>query len=347
MNLTNIPVKLDLFTYNLPPNRIAERPISPPSAAKMLAFSRASGTIDHSTFTDLPKYLNKNDLLVFNNTKVIPARLFGKIDQKEQECELLLVKQDVDNSAIWTTLIKPTKKLRIGECISFSKDLKCLVLEKQFSGEFRVEFIGKAPDPTKEIFAHGNMPIPPYIRKGRADEQDRADYQSVFAAQEGSIAAPTASLHFCPNLIDKLKDIGVNFCFLTLHLSTPSFRPIDRQVVPGTEICYCSTAEFEKIKETKAREGRIIAIGTSMVRSLEALFMNPLLNEYFPVDLFITPDFKFNCISAMVTNYHQSGTTHLAIVEAFIRRKALKQIYAAALKENYRFLSYGDGMFLF
>lgn len=337
-------MRLDVFTYDLPPERIAQRPIYPPDAAKLLIINRASGELKDEYFYSLQNYLNPGDRLIFNDTAVIPARLFGTLPTGG-ECELLLIKEI--SSSEWRCMGRPLRRMPIGASIAFGNELVGIVAER-LDREIVVRFEA-AGDVRQAIVRHGIMPIPPYIRDGKADEQDRADYQTIFAKNPGSIAAPTASLHFTESLLKEIDARGVNRSYLTLHVGTASFLPVvegdSNLKPPGKEEYKVDERVVREIRATQNSEGRVIPVGTTALRAIES-YEDELLGNRSETELFITPGYKFKRASGLITNFHQPGTTHLLIVEALLGRQLLEKVYQHALDNGYRFLSYGDGMLI-
>lgn len=314
----------------------------------MLVIDRAKGTLTDLQFLDLPDLLSKNDRLVFNDSKVIPARLFGVLDTPGgAEVELLLLERISD--VRWVCIGRPLRKVRAVGRVRFGASLTATVVP-ELSTQERVTVDFETPEAcgvAAAIIAHGTMPIPPYIRGGRGDAQDLVDYQSIFAENPGSVAAPTASLHFNPDLMGRLtRDVGVSVSQLTLHVGSASFLPIiDNGVLrrPGIERFSVTPSTFEDIGTTRAAGGRVVAVGTTAVRALESGIRGDGSDT---TDLFITPGFEFKAFDSLITNFHQPGTTHLLLVEALLGRDLLAAAYEHALKSGYRFLSYGDGMFI-
>jgi S-adenosylmethionine:tRNA ribosyltransferase-isomerase len=341
------------FSYILPVERIAQRPVYPAESAKLL-ISNSSTELRQSCYNDIVDLLAPGDLLVFNHTKVSPARIRGSLNGTDGAAvELLLVSQNPNGS--WTCLGKPLRKLEPGVRIFFDQKLSAVVERREGEKEVIINFSLQCSD--KDLLTIldeiGEMPIPPYIRKGKADKQDRDDYQSIFAEHQGSIAAPTASLHFSRSLIKKVEDAGINHAGVVLHLGPASFLPIfDPELptelrAPGTERYQHSNKLLKQIKQTRSNGNKVIAIGTSVVRALESMVRNNANEgEFLESSLFIQPGFEFKALDGIVTNFHQPGTTHLLLVEAFIGKDRLASIYDYALKHDFRFLSYGDGMIL-
>jgi S-adenosylmethionine:tRNA ribosyltransferase-isomerase len=345
----------EAFCYELPPEKIAQRPVHPYDSAKLLAIDRVSGSLRASTFANLEEFVRAGDLFVFNNTKVIPARLFASLGPDGGKAEILLLEQRTD--AEWICLGRPLKKFKIGRVLEFGAGLTGTISERISPQHVLIRFSCDSDAVSESLKRVGVMPIPPYIRKGAGDAADARDYQTFFAMHEGSVAAPTASLHFTEGLVERLKAKGCRTIYMTLHLGTASFLPLWAEgqetsaapQPPAEEFGFFDAALLQDIRRTKRDGGRIVAVGTSMVRLLETL-----ARTAFPVtgvqkvrtDLFIQPGFKFEIVDCMVTNFHQPRTTHLLLVQAFMGRELLEKSYSKALSEDFRFLSYGDGMII-
>jgi S-adenosylmethionine:tRNA ribosyltransferase-isomerase len=325
---------------------------------------------DHRFF-DLPDIFQSGDVLVFNETQVLRARLFGEFEGGK--IEFLLV-QPQSQSGYWRCLGRPGKKLKEGIVVNIVTGNSNSTIPNGIN--VRACIVGKTPGSryldvyfsylnedhqwvpadTEVLSSVGYMPIPPYIRGGNSDSQDNVDYQSVFARNPGSIAAPTASLHFSTTLCEKLRNKGLVFEFLTLHVGVASFLSLeygdDNQVLPpAEEELDCDSSVWLRLLEYKKPGHRIIGVGTTVVRALESLYaFAPSLkdenNLRQKTGLFIQPGYKFRMIDSLITNFHQPDTTHLLLVEAFVGRAALENIYKHAISNKYRFLSYGDGMLL-
>lgn len=317
----------------------------------MLVVSRSTGTIEHRTFADIGEYLRVGERLIFNDTKVIPARLFGQLESVHGPAiEVVLIEET--GSHEWSALGFPMRKLRSAQRLFFNDLLKAEVLPSEREDRLRLRFYSEGNHDIGALLdAHGTMPIPPYIRDGRADEQDRVDYQSIFATHAGSVAAPTASLHFTESLLERLhRDHGAEIDRITLHVGTASFQPImvnGELRRPSAERFDVSPEVLERIGTTKRSGRRIIAIGTTVVRALEtAARASDDRGAGGSTKLFIEPGFEFKIVDALVTNFHQPRTTHLLLVEALLGADLLDQAYRSALDNGYRFLSYGDGMLI-
>lgn len=343
------------FTYELPLDRIAQRPVHPPESARMLWWQGKLRKIDDLSFSILPQILTSNDVLVFNDSKVLRARIFGEV--KGHEVELLLV-SPLPLPGHWRCLGRPGRRLQKGAEIAIGSAIRGVVIEKISGSKYIDIFFSRSEGAghssvaeAGELQQHGVMPIPPYIRGGKGDEEDERDYQSIFARVGGSIAAPTASLHFSSGLCEQLRMKGVTLESLTLHVGAASFLPLttsetDEITPPGEEELACDERVWERLVDYKRRGKRIIGVGTTVVRALETLAENLEQGFSQKTSLFITPGFTFRMIDSLITNFHQPDTTHLLLVEALIGRAALEEIYCYALSGGYRFLSYGDGMLL-
>ena len=338
------------FDYPLPAERIAQRPVYPYDSAKLLCCDRATGRIVESRFSAIPEYLRPGDVLVFNETRVIPARLFGKkITQAGSvQIELLLLQEL--NSTTWRCLGKPLKKLKIDDIIRFSDELQAIVVARPTPDRVDLSFetLGAVPL-AQALHAVGIMPIPPYIRGGAGDEKDALDYQSVFARVSGSVAAPTASLHFTERLLQEIEQVPCNIERVLLHVGAASFVPVQRDGetelrAPEAEVMNISAQVLQRLQQAKQEGRRVIAVGTTVVRALESAVAKNI--QEGPTDLFITPGHSFQIVDAIITNFHQPKTTHLLLVEAFLGRNLLDLAYTYALQHEFRFLSYGDGMLI-
>lgn len=355
------------FTYNLPEHKIAQRPVCPPESAKLLTLNNKIGEILDTTYAKIPDdFIKDGDIFVFNDTKVIPARLFGQL--KEKEVEILLLSRVKDG--LWRCLGRPLKKLLPGSevylgALSSNSGLlnevyaiiKERISEKEILVQFEIKNATKSISCIDElVFQLGRMPIPPYIRSGKSDQQDITDYQTIFAKVDGSVAAPTASLHFSKNLVDRMKDKGAIILHTTLHVGAASFLPLwteensEPAKSPGIELFKIDFELLAKLNEAKNKNKRVIAVGTTVVRSIESMIrlMDKNIDQSLcETDLFIKPGFEFKLCDALITNFHQPRTTHLLLVEAFCGEKNLNSMYEHALRSDYRFLSYGDGVFIY
>lgn len=333
------------FYYDLPEELIAQTPIDPRDHSRLLVYDRATDTVQHKHFFDLPSFLKKGDLLVVNNTRVIPARIFGHIENHESVLEVLLLKR-IDYTH-WETIMKPARKARLGSVIHFCDELSAVVTEIGEYGARTIEFQfdGVFEDILDRV---GNMPLPPYIKEKLADKER---YQTVYSKVEGSAAAPTAGLHFTPELIQKLKDMGVEFATVLLHIGLGTFRPVKEENILDhemhTEYYEIDEENAEKINKATREGRRVICVGTTSVRTLETVADE---NGYVraqkgDTSIFIYPGYKFKCVKALITNFHLPESTLIMLVSALVGREKTLEIYNEAVKERYRFFSFGDACF--
>jgi len=339
-------MRVDLFDFDLPADLIAQHPIEPRDAARMLDL-QGSDTVDR-VVSDLPGLLRPDDVLVVNNTKVIPARLAGK--RGAAKVEVTLHKRTGPDR--WHAFARPAKKLRLGERFDVAEGFHAAVTEKRDAGEVELTFNRTGDDLFAALHEHGLMPLPPYIKRDTADEEtaetDRQDYQTIFARHQGAVAAPTASLHFTDRLIDALKDRGIQFETLTLHVGAGTFLPVKVEDTDDhpmhAEIGILPPDTAERLNEAKAAGRRIVAVGTTAMRLLETAArdgggIRPFDGE---TDLFITPGFEFKAVDLLLTNFHLPKSTLFMLVSAFAGMERMKAAYAHAAAERYRFYSYGD-----
>lgn len=333
------------FYYDLPEELIAQTPIDPRDHSRLLVYDRATDTVQHKHFYDLPSFLKKGDLLVVNNTRVIPARIFGHIENHESVLEVLLLKRK--DYTHWETIMKPARKARLGSVIHFCDELSAVVTEIGDYGARTIEF--KFDGVFEDILDRvGNMPLPPYIKEKLADKER---YQTVYSKIEGSAAAPTAGLHFTPELIQKLKNMGVEFATVLLHIGLGTFRPVKEENILDhemhTEYYEIDEENAEKINKATREGRRVICVGTTSVRTLETVADE---NGYVraqkgDTSIFIYPGYKFKCVKALITNFHLPESTLIMLVSALVGREKTLEIYNEAVKERYRFFSFGDACF--
>ncbi len=340
-------MKTSDFYYNLPENLIAQTPIEPRDHSRLLVCDRKNNSLSHKHFYDIVNYLKPNDVLVINHTKVIPARLYGHREGKEEVVEILLLKR-IDLSK-YECLVKPGKKFKVGSKIVFSDNLSADVLEITETGERIINFKTNKGTLEEELDRIGEMPLPPYIKE-KLKNKDR--YQTVYAKEEGSSAAPTAGLHFTNELLDKIKNMGIIIEEVNLCVGLGTFRPVK---VENVEEHVMHSEEYEVTEEVATRlnnykkEGRrIIAIGTTTVRTLEsASDENGILHAgKNTTSIFIYPPYKFKFVDALVTNFHLPESTLLMLVSALMGKKFMEEAYQEAIKEKYRFFSFGDAMLI-
>jgi len=333
-------MKVEEFDYELPEELIAKYPAVPRHSARLMVLERKTQEIKHDTFWNLPDYLEEGDLLVFNNTKVIPARLYGK---KPTGGKVEIVLTDYIKPNLWKALVGG-KKIRKGLVIDVAPDFRVEVLEHIEEGKFLVKLYGD--NPLKLIDRYGHIPIPPYLKR-EEEEIDRKYYQTIFAQEEGAVAAPTASLHFSEELLRKLEEKGIESTFVTLHVSYGTFKPVKAEKVEEhyVEPEYVRVPEetVEKIIRTKEKGKRVVAVGTTVVRALET---NPLKSYEGWTDLYIYPGFEFKVVDALITNFHLPRSSLLFLVCAFGGKDFILKAYREAVSKRYRFYSYGDGMLI-
>ncbi len=333
-------MKVSDFDYHLPEELIAKYPVVPRHSARLMVLERKTQKIIHDTFWNIDRYLKEGDLLVFNDTKVIPARLYGR---KPTGGKVEVVLTDYVKPDLWKALIGG-KKIREGLVIHIAQDFQIEVVKHIEEGKFLVKLLGE--NPLELIDRYGHIPIPPYLKR-EEEEIDRKYYQTVFAREEGSVAAPTASLHFSEELLQKLKDKGIETTFITLHVSYGTFKPVKVEKVEehfvDPEYVRVSEETVEKIVRTKERGGRVVAVGTTVVRALET---NPLKSYEGWTDLYIYPGFEFKVVDAMITNFHLPRSSLLILVSAFAGKDFILKAYREAVSKKYRFYSYGDGMLI-
>jgi S-adenosylmethionine:tRNA ribosyltransferase-isomerase len=345
--------ELDHYDYDLPRDLIAQHPLPVRSDARLMIVRRNDQSIDHAHVRDLPEILSAGDCLVFNDTKVIPARLVGRRDRTGARWSGLFLA--ADENGVWQVLSKTRGKLEPGEAIVVvSWDVRQTVtlrlLAKLEGGVWAVrpEPLG---DPLEILGRVGRVPLPPYIRDSEMTEADVATYQTVFAAQPGAVAAPTAGLHFTSELLAQLKERGIGREFVTLHVGIGTFRPITAarldEHVMHSEWCSLSAAAVQQLQDTRQAGRRVIAVGTTVARTLESAAaggeLRPLRG---PTDLFIRPPHQFRAVDALLTNFHLPKSTLLILVRTFGGDALIRRAYDQAIAERYRFYSYGDAMLI-
>ena len=335
------------FYYNLPEELIAQVPIENRDNSRLLVLDKESGNIDHKHFKDIIYYLEAGDTLVLNDTRVLPARLFGNRPGKEEAIEFLLLKRTEDD--VWESLVKPGKKARIGHQIEFGGGL--LKGEIIGYGEGGTRFIKFQYEGIfEEILDQlGEMPLPPYIHEKL---EDRERYQTVFSKHPGSAAAPTAGLHFTEELLEEIKAKGVNIAFITLHVGLGTFRPVKVEDIKDhhmhSEYYEVSQEAADIINETKEKNKRVIAVGTTSCRTLETIGDEDgrVRPQSGWTDIFIYPGYEFKVVDALIPNFHRPESTLLMLVSAFAGRELILKTYEEAVRERYRFFSFGDSMFI-
>jgi S-adenosylmethionine:tRNA ribosyltransferase-isomerase len=332
------------FDFNLPEALIAQHPIEKRDHSRMLVVNKNNGDIHHRHFYDIVDFLTENDVLVINETKVIPARLIGsKIDTKAV-IELLLLKEIEPN--VWETLVKPAKRIKIGSKVIFGDTLvaECILKKEDGTHHFRMSYEGVF----LEVLEHlGTMPLPPYIHE-RLEEQSR--YQTVYAKNAGSAAAPTAGLHFTKELMERLDRKGVDIVPITLHVGLGTFKPVSVEKISEHKMheeTYMITDEnVEKLNKAIKDGKNIVAVGTTSLRALESNYNNGFKSGIFNTSIFIYPGYKFKAVNELITNFHLPKSTLVMLVSAFSSTKIIKKAYNEAILHRYRFFSFGDAMYL-
>lgn len=337
-------MKVTDFDYELPKERIAQHPMEPRDHSRLLVVDKETGEIEHRHFYDLVDYLRPDDLLVFNDTRVIPARLFGHKDTGAHVEVFLLTRM---NNRDWEVLVRPGKKLRVGAKINFSEDLSCEIIDyTDFGGRIaRFTFDGVFEEILDRL---GEPPLPPYIT---APLEDKERYQTVYNKDPGSAAAPTAGLHFTKELLQKIKDKGCEEVFVTLNVGLGTFRPVSEDNIEDhqmhKEFYSVSPEAAEAINRAKAQGRRIVAVGTTAVRTLESAGADGTIKAGGNwTNIFIYPGYKWRFVDALVTNFHLPQSTLLMLVSALSSREVMLRTYETAVKEEYRFFSFGDAMFI-
>ena len=337
-------MKTSDFYYDLPEELIAQTPVEPRNSSRLMVLPRNGGEIKHKHFYDLVNYLKPGDVLVFNDTRVIPARLHGTKDTGAHVEVFLLTRRDATD---WEVLVRPGKKLQVGAKINFSDELSCEVIEHTDFGGRVVRF--KYDGIFEEILDRlGETPLPPYIT---APLEDKERYQTVYNRERGSAAAPTAGLHFTKELLQKIKEIGCEEVFVTLHVGLGTFRPVSEAKIEDhkmhKEFYTVSQEAADAVNKAKAEGRRIIAVGTTAVRTLEAAGADGQLHAGSSwTNIFIYPGYKFRLVDDLVTNFHLPQSTLLMLVSTLSTREIMLQTYKKAVEEKYRFFSFGDAMFI-
>lgn len=335
------------FDYHLPLELIAQEPEEPRDQAKLLVLKKSGEVLEHDHFFGLPKFLKAGDVLVFNDTKVFKARLLGTIIGKPAVVEVFLLKSI--NNFQWEVLLKPGRKLTIGSEVEFAENLRCAVISKNEDGTAVVEFNQPKESLLQITEKIGHVPIPPYIKK---EPTKAEDYQTVYAREVGSVAAPTAGFHFTPELLEKIKQLGVEIRFVTLHVGLGTFLPVKTEVIEEhkmhSEWVNVTLETAEAINQAKKEGRRIIAVGTTTARTLEGIAATEgvLLPFSGEINIFITPGWQFKIIDGLVTNFHLPKSTLLMLVAALVDREKILAAYQEAVAKQYRFFSFGDAMLI-
>lgn len=343
------------FDYELPEELIAQKPADKRDASRLLVVHRETGETEHRHFYDILEYLNEGDCLVLNNSKVLPARLYGIKDGTGAKVEFLLIKR-IDGDR-WETMVRPGKRLKPGDSVMFSEDplLKADIIDYGNDGTRIVEFSydGIFMERLEEI---GSMPLPPYIER-QSENEDRDRYQTVYCREEGSVAAPTAGLHFTEELLEKARAKGVELAYVTLHVGIGTFRPVKCENIEDHsmhfEEYHIDEKTAEIINRAKAEGRRVISVGTTSTRTVESAAYFDEEKDCWQVrsgenstGIFIYPGYEFRIIDSLITNFHLPKSTLLMLISALYDREKILEVYQEAIREKYRFFSYGDAMFI-
>lgn len=346
-------MKIDEFDYELPKELIAQKPSEKRDVCRMMVLDRQAETIEHKHFYDCIDYLNPGDCLVLNNSKVLPARLFGEKEGTGAKVEFLLIKRMEGDR--WETMVKPGKRLKPGDSVAFSDNFQADILDYGPDGTRIVEFKyeGIFMERLEEL---GKMPLPPYIER-ESTLEDKDMYQTVYCKEEGSVAAPTAGLHFTEDLLQKAQDKGVRLAYVTLHVGIGTFRPVKCENVEDHhmhfEEYFVDEETAKTINDTILKGGRIISVGTTSTRTLESAAYadessgkNLVRAGEGSTGIFIYPGYEYKIVDALITNFHLPKSTLLMLISALYDREKILEAYQIAVEEKYRFFSYGDAMFI-
>lgn len=341
-------MKLEEFDFYLPEELIAQTPLLKRDTSKLLTINRKENTYEHKVFSDIIDYFNPGDTLVLNNTRVMPARLYGQKKDTGASIEVLLLKNKEHN--MWECLVKPAKRIKVGSIVSFGDGImeaECVkVLDDGFR-YFEFKYEGIFQERLDEL---GTMPLPPYIKERLTDKER---YQTVYSKEVGSSAAPTAGLHFTNELLDKIKQKGVNIVYLTLHVGLGTFRPVSVENIEDhdmhSEYYTLDEETANVINETKKNGGRVFSVGTTSTRTLETIARDND-GEIVPAsgwtNIFIYPGFEFKCVDGLITNFHLPKSSLIMLVSAFYNREKVLELYKIAVENKYRFFSFGDAMII-
>ena len=342
-------MRIDEFDYHLPEELIAQHPTEQRDICRLLVMNRKDGSVSHKHFYDVIDYLNEGDCLVMNNSKVLPARLFGTKEKTGAKVEFLLTKRIEGDK--WETMVRPGKRLKPGDSVAFSDNFKADILDYSEDGTRIVEFKydGVFMERLEEL---GKMPLPPYIER-ESELEDKDMYQTVYCKNEGSVAAPTAGLHFTEELLEKIKAKGIKLAYVTLHVGIGTFRPVKCENVEDHhmhfEEYFIDEENAEIINSTIREGGRIVSVGTTSTRTLEsAAVFNEEEGKYFvpsggdSTGIFIYPGYEFKVVDSLITNFHLPKSTLLMLISALYSREKILEAYEIAVEEKYRFFSYGD-----
>lgn len=333
------------FYYDLPERLIAQTPIEPRNASRLMVLGKQNGNVEHKKFTDLFDYLKSGDCLILNNTRVLPARIFGTRKDTGSMVEFVLLKQK--SNTVWECIAGPGKKAREGKEFTFSEELSCKVLEVLPDGNRVIEFSfdGNFYEILDRV---GEMPLPHYIKEKL---EDKERYQTVYSKETGSAAAPTAGLHFTPEMLEEIKARGINIGYVTLHVGLGTFRPVKVENITEhkmhSEHYYLPKETADLINKTKQNGGRVICVGTTSCRTVESVAsLGDITERSGDTDIFIYPGYTFKCMDGLITNFHLPESTLIMLVSAFAGYDNTLSAYKKAVEEEYRFFSFGDAMLI-
>jgi S-adenosylmethionine:tRNA ribosyltransferase-isomerase len=347
-------MKLTDFKFEIDKIDVPEKPVDPRDASRLMVLNREEKSIKHEKFSDIHKYFEKGDVVIYNNTKVFPARLKGKKEKTDADIEVFLLRELQPENMLWDVLVEPARKIRIGNKLYFGDELMAEVVDNTTSRGRTIRFLFDGPN--QELYRIldeiGEMPMPPYIER-EPDEEDKERYQTIFAKERGAVAAPTAGMHFTPELVEKLEKKGVEFLPVTLHIGWGTFRPVEVEDLTkhrmDSENYYISQETSDKInKALKSKKNKVIACGSTAVRVIETSVMASGMSKPGTgwTDKFIYPPYDFKITEAVITNFHQPESTLLMLAAAFAEYDFLMEAYEVAKKEKYRFFSFGDAMLI-
>ena len=345
------PPRLSEFEFEVPEKLVAQDPTAKRDQCKLMVLNREEKTIEHKKFSDITDYFRKGDVLVLNNTKVFPARLFASKDKSDAQVEVFLLREL--SSDLWEAMVKPARKVRIGNKLIFSKTVSCDVIDNTVSGGRVLRFEYGVNSLHEFIEKNGKPPLPPYIKRD-VKPSDMKNYQTVYAEERGSVAAPTAGFHFTQSILNKLEKKGVKIVNVTLHIGLGTFRPILVEDLTrhqmDSEYFYVPPETATTINEAKAKKKKIVVVGTSSVRTLESVCVSgfQITSKRGWTDKFIYPPYDFKMCDKLITNFHQPKSTLIMLSAAFAKNKDfILEAYQEAIKKKYRFYSYGDAMIIF
>lgn len=347
-------MKLTDFKFEIEDLNVPEKPVEPRDASRLMVLDREKKSISHEKFSDIHKYLKKGDVVVYNNTKVFPARLKGKKEKTDADIEVFLLRELQPENMLWDVLVEPARKIRIGNKLYFGDELMAEVVDNTTSRGRTIRFLYEGPneDLYKILDRIGEMPMPPYIEREPVEE-DKERYQTIFATERGAVAAPTAGMHFSDKLVAKLKKKGVEFVPTTLHIGWGTFRPVEVEDLTkhrmDSENYFISQESSDKINEAlESKTNKVVACGSTAVRVIETSVMASGMSKPGTgwTDKFVYPPYDFKITEALITNFHRPESTLLMLAAAFAEYDFLMEAYEEAKKEGYRFFSFGDAMLI-